>query len=460
MPEHIVKPGVARVVVPVGMLGLGFPSESVARGIALGADAIAVDGGSTDSGPYYLATGTAKTTEEAVTRDLRILVVAGKAAGIPVIVGSCGTSGTDDGVDWVAAQVERIAREERLRLRVARLYSEQDPDRLRAKLRDGRIVPLEPAGPLDERTLLRCQRIVGLMGHEPIADAVDAGAEVVLAGRATDTAVLSAVPLLLGCPPGPTWHAAKTAECGGLCTTNPLAAGVHVEIDATGFTIESLDPATVSCTPTSVAAHMLYENADPFRVREPAGTLDTSAATYTALDDRRVRVEGSRFEAAEPSTMKLEGAAVAGYRTIALAGIRDPEVLARIDTWTATLEGFLVDGIDRVLGLGPDTYRLELRCYGWNAVLGDLDPDHGPPREVGVLLVVTAPDQVTANKIAKYANPYLLHLPLPGVEHLPSYAFMSSPAEIPAGAVHEFLLQHAVELEAPGELVRTELADL
>jgi Acyclic terpene utilisation family protein AtuA len=459
VPEHIVKPGVARVVVPVGMLGLGFPSESVARGIALGADAIAVDAGSTDSGPYYLATGTAKTTEEAVTRDLRILVVAGKAAGIPVIVGSCGTSGTDDGVDWVAAQVERIAREERLRLRVARLYSEQDPDRLRAKLRDGRILPLEPAGPLDERTLLRCERIVGLMGHEPIADAVDAGAEVVLAGRATDTAVLGAVPLLLGCPPGPTWHAAKTAECGGLCTTNPLAAGVHVEIDATGFTIESLDPA-VTCTPTSVAAHMLYENADPFRVREPAGTLDTSAATYTALDDRRVRVEGSWFEAAEPHTMKLEGAAVAGYRTISLAGIRDPEVLARIDTWTATLQGFLVDGIDRVLGLGPDTYRLELRCYGWNAVLGDLDPDHGPAREVGVLLVVTAPEQVTANKIAKYANPYLLHLPLPGVEHLPSYAFMSSPAEIPCGAVHEFLLQHAVELEAPGELVRTELADL
>ena len=83
----IARPGVARVVVPVGMLGLGFPAETVARGIALGADAIAVDGGSTDSGPYYLATGTAKTTEEAVTRDLRILVAAGKAAGIPVIVG-------------------------------------------------------------------------------------------------------------------------------------------------------------------------------------------------------------------------------------------------------------------------------------------------------------------------------------------------------------------------------------
>ena len=34
----VARPGVARLVVPVGMLGLGFPSESVARRIALGAD--------------------------------------------------------------------------------------------------------------------------------------------------------------------------------------------------------------------------------------------------------------------------------------------------------------------------------------------------------------------------------------------------------------------------------------
>ncbi len=52
------------------MLGGGFPAHTVARGIALGADVIAVDGGSTDSGPYYLGTGTPKTTDEAVEHDL------------------------------------------------------------------------------------------------------------------------------------------------------------------------------------------------------------------------------------------------------------------------------------------------------------------------------------------------------------------------------------------------------
>ena len=136
--------------------------------------------------------------------------------------------------------------------------------------------------------LPRCEHIVGLMGHEPIAAAIEHGADVVLAGRATDTAMLAAVPLMRGCPPGPSWHAAKIAECGGLCTTSPFAGGVLFTVDADGFTIEPLDPDN-ACTPTSVAAHMLYENADPFRMREPAGTLDTTDATYTAVDNRRAR---------------------------------------------------------------------------------------------------------------------------------------------------------------------------
>src|SRR4029077_7374202 len=135
-------------------------------------------------------------------------------------------------------------------------------------------------------------------------------------------------PLLRGCPEGPTWHAAKTAECGGMCTTNPRAGGVLVSIDSTGFTIEPLDPIN-ACTPSSVAAHMLYENADPFRMREPIGTLDTSRAVYTRIRDRTVRAEGSLF-APERRTMKLEGAALAGYQTIAIAGIRDPDILNNI----------------------------------------------------------------------------------------------------------------------------------
>jgi hypothetical protein len=440
------------------MLGGGFPAGTLRYGIERGANAIAVDGGSTDSGPSYLGTASAKTTDEAVARDLREMLVESIAAGIPLIVGSCGTSGTDAGVDWIYAMVERIAAEEHLHPRVARIYSEQSALTLLGKLEAGAIAPLEPAGALDAATLLRCEHIVGLMGHDPIVDALAAGAQVVLAGRATDTALVAALPLARGCPPGPTWHAAKVAECGGMCTTSPRSGGVLVAIDDSGFTIEPLDP-RAACTPMSVAAHMLYENADPFRMREPAGTLDTSDATYVALDDRQVRVEGSRFEPG-PLTMKIEGSAIAGYQTISLAGIRDPEILASIELWTKTLEDFVVDGVRRVLAVPVEDYHLEVRCYGWNAVLGDLDPDPGIPREVGVVLIVTAATQELATKIAKYANPYLLHMPLPAMEHLPSFAFMSSPAELPRGAIYEFVLQHAVALASPDELVRREVVQL
>jgi hypothetical protein len=426
------------VLVPAGMLGAGFTAEAVDRGIALGAHAIAVDGGSTDSGPYYLGAAAPKMPAEAITADLRIMLTRATAAGIPVIVGSAGTGGTDVGVDWVAGLVEAIAVEEDLRLKVARIYSEQSQDDLVARLAAGRISPLPPAGPLAEETLRRCEHIVGLMGAEPIIAALDAGADVVIGGRATDTAVIAAVPLRAGRPAGPSWHAAKTAECGGQCTTDPRGGGVLVSVDDDGFIVDPLE-ATTACTPTSVAAHMIYENADPFVMREPSGTLDVSAAVYAALDDRRVRVTGSTFTPQAP-TVKLEGSGIIGYQSIAIAGIKDPEVLASIDVWSKGLQAFVAAKV--------------------HAVLGDLDTDTAPPREVGAVLIATAADQVTATKVTKLANPYLLHMPLPGMDHLPSFAFMSSPADIERGALYEFLLQHVVAVDRPDELFRTEISEV
>lgn len=64
-----------RILVPAGMLGAGFPPETVARGLELGADVIAIDGGSTDSGPHYLGSGTPKTTTAAVAQDLRLWLI-------------------------------------------------------------------------------------------------------------------------------------------------------------------------------------------------------------------------------------------------------------------------------------------------------------------------------------------------------------------------------------------------
>jgi hypothetical protein len=443
-----------RVLAPSGMLGAGWDHATVERGIALGADVISIDGGSTDSGPHYLGAATAKTTAKAVARDLRSLFTAAAGAGIPVIVGSCGTSGTDAGVDWVAGIAADVLAEEGLELKVAKIYSEQDAADLKEHLGAGRVHPLPPQGELAAETLESCTHIVGAMGHEPIVEALRAGAQVVLAGRATDTAVAAAYPLMQGMPAGPTWHAAKIVECGGQCTDNPRAGGVLATIDAGGFTIEPLDPGA-ACTPILVAAHMLYETADPFEMREPDGTLDVRDAVYTAVDDRIVRVEGSRFHVADQHTIKLEGARITGYETMSFSAIRDPLVLADIDEWASLMRAVITQRVSQTLGLADDEYAFDLRLYGHNAVLGELEPESGPPREVGVMLLINAPDQATATAVAKVANPLMLHLPTPSMDYLPSFAFPSSPAEVERGAAYEFVLNHVVDC-APLELFRIE----
>lgn len=447
-----------RLLIPTGMLGAGFAPEGIERGLELGVDAITVDGGSTDSGPHYLGTGTAKTTAAAVARDLRYLLRASARAGIPLIVGSCGTSGTDSGVDWVAGIAHDVLREEGLDLRVARVYSEQRAADLKERLNEGRVHPLPPMGDLDADTLESCTHIVGVMGHEPIVAALQAGADVVLAGRATDTAVAAAVPLMLGMPAGPTWHASKIVECGAQCTTNPRSGPVMATIDRTGFVIESLDPAA-ACTPTSVAAHMCYETVDPFRMREPDGELVVGDAVYTALDDRRVRVEGSRFEFADQFTIKLEGARLSGYSTMSFSAIRDPHILAGIESWADFLREVLTDRVQQTLGLERPQYDVDLRLYGYDAVLGRIDPADRPPREVGVMLLVQAADQATATAVAKVANPLMLHLPTRDMAYLPSLAFATSPAEIERGATYEFVLNHVVDVDDPSSMFRLVLDD-
>jgi hypothetical protein len=458
MPDQSRPPRSVGILVPSGMLGAGFSPETVARGISLGADVIAVDGGSTDSGPYYLGAGVAKTAEGAVRRDLRVLLAAASSAGIPLVVGSCGTSGTDSGVNWVAGIVDAICAEDGLDLTVAKIFSEQHTDHLIPLLELGRINPLPPAAALDTATLRRCAHIVASMGHEPIEEALRAGADVVLAGRATDTAISAAVPLMRGMPPGPTWHAAKIIECGGQCTTDPRSGGVFARIDHSGFTIEPLDPGA-ACTPTSVAAHMLYETVNPYTMREPGGTIEVADAHYTAVDDRIVRVEGSRFEPAEQYTVKLEGAAITGYETVSFTGIRDPQILRSIDVWAGFFTKTLTERVEKVLELAAGSWGADLRLYGYNAILGELEQAPATPQEVGVMLLVSAASQETATAISLLANPLLLHLPLPGMNYLPSFAFATSPAHIDRGPAYEFVLNHAVAVGSPAEMFRTEIRE-
>lgn len=446
------------ILVPTGALGAGVSRAHVERGISLGVDAIACDAGSTDSGPSYLARGVSKVSRESIRHDLAILIPAAAKAGIPLVIGSCGTAGTDSGVDWTRDIAIEIARENGLAPKIALLYSEQDRAAIKRKRAAGKIDALAPVGPLDDATIDNCEHIVALMGVEPYIDALRQGADIVLGGRTTDTAVLGCVPIMRGAPAGLTWHAAKLTECGGLCSVNPREGGVLFRIGADSFEVEPLNLGN-SCTPYTVSSHMLYENSDPFLLVEPGGILDVTDATYEAVDARITRVRGSRWTQ-RPYTMKLEGAGGGAFQTIMFIGIRDPKVLAALDVFETRMMEAQCRRVETAIGLAPGDYDISLRFYGYNGVTGSKPPPGTPaPTEVGVMFVATAATQEMATRIAKTCNPGFFHFPLDRGMELPSYAFPFSPAEIERGQVYAFHLNHVVAVDDPLELTRLAWAE-
>ena len=444
-----------RVLVPSGALGLGYDRAALAAGVAAGPDLIAIDGGSTDSGPHYLGTGTSKYSRATTRAEWAGLMAARRQARVPLVIGTAGTCGTDAMVDWLADITREIATETGERLRLARLYSEQAPDAMARAFAAGRIAPLPAAPEVTADTFAGCSHIVALAGAEQIQAALATGADIVIAGRTTDTAIIAALPLMRGCHAGAAWHGAKVGECGALATTRPGSGVVMVEFDATGFTLTPMAEG-VRATPETVSAHMLYENADPFRLHEPGGTLDVTAAHYTALDARRTRATGARWEPAARYCVKLEGARPAGFQVVSLVTIRDPRYIAGSADWCADITARARAQAEATLGLAPESFTIELRRIGLDATLGALEPGRTLPQELGILAITTAETEPRAREIAKLLNPFLLHHPLSPDEPMPTFAFPFSPPEMARGAVYEFCLNHVLDLADPMDAFRLE----
>ena len=434
-----------KILIPSGALGLGYDRDALMRGIELNPDLIAIDGGSTDSGPHYLGTGTSKYSRVSIKSEWRELMQARAIANVPLVIGTAGTCGADDAVDWLLDITREIATETDQNVTVAILKSGQPVDRVINALDQGRIKPLEPVIDIDHSVLQSCTNIVALAGAEQIQAALNTGADIVIAGRATDTATIAALPLARGSHTGGAWHGAKIGECGALATTNPSSGTIMITFDAHGFTVEPMGQ-TARATPYTVSAHMLYENSNPLQLYEPGGYLDVTGAIYTALDDRRVRVTGSTWVPSDTYTVKLEGARCGGYQCVSLALIREARYVQNIDTWTAAVEeNCRQKAQERIEG----DFTLELRIIGLNATLGAQDLNAQIGSEVGVLGIVTAPSEMVAKEVAKMLNPYLLHLPLTEDEEMPTFAFPFSPNEMNRGEIYEFCLNHVMELGDP-----------
>jgi len=205
-----------RVVAACGTLGYGYPKESLQSAVNGHVDAIVCDGGSMDAGPYYLGTGTSFFDREAVKADYRRIVAAGLKARCPVILGSAGMGGGNRNVDWMLDLAKEVFTELNVtEAKVAVIRSELDPNIAIKEYWAGALAAIGTGPNIDEQTL-RESTIVGQMGVHPLINALESGAQFIIAGRACDAALFASDMIRRGINAGLAYHAGHVLESGAL----------------------------------------------------------------------------------------------------------------------------------------------------------------------------------------------------------------------------------------------------
>jgi hypothetical protein len=418
--------------------------------LAAGPDYIGAQHGSSDCGPLYLGAQVPYSLRKWEKHDLELMITAGRARGVPVIVGGAGGMGTRLGVERTLELVREIARERSLHFTIGIIYADQDPDYLKRKLQAGAITPLGIPKPLTEEEIDRAATTVAMMGVEPINAALDRGADVVIAGRCTDPAIYAAIPIRAGFDAGLAWYLGKILECGCLCTDPPSLTDASTgRIRRDHLIFEPGDPRR-RCTVSSVASHTMYERANPWRQLEPGGTLDLTGLELEAVSDRVVRAGGAVFHP-RPYTVKLEGAARVGYRAFAIVGTRDPIMISEIDSVVERLRAVVEE---RVPGAGRD-YRLFFHLYGKNAIMGALEPvAETRAHELCIMVQVVAKTEDVAVEVAEMANHLLFDFPFEGLKTTAGNvaSFGSMEVFVPQyREVYEYVIDHEMRLDDPLE---------
>lgn len=427
-----------RVLSASGQLGFGIPQESFESGLNRKPHVIAADMGSVDPGPVYLGSGKIAAPKTLVRSDLRLVLSAARALDVPLLIGSAGTAGANAHLDRVLEILRDIAREDALTFQLGVIRSEVPKGDVAAALAGGRLRPIGEFD-LDANTLAQTGAIVGQAGMEPFRRALEGGADVIVAGRACDTAPFAVVPVMLGYPIGPAIHMSKILECTSLCCEPGGRDAMLATLKGDGFILESMSPARAA-TPVSVAAHALYEQADPFVIREPEGAVHLDAAQYVAADDRRVKVAGARWQPATQPSVKIEGARRLGARAVMLAGVADPGFIAASADILRDVEG-TVRGL-----LVQQDWTLHIRRYGIDGVTDWADMPDPLPREVFLLSECVAPDAETAKLVLAAFRQQLLHFGFEGRRATGgNLAFPVTPAELDAGDAYAFSVYHILE---------------
>lgn len=269
----------------------------------------------------------------------------------------------------------------------------------------------------------RIQSANAYIGAFPLAEALDTGADVVIAGRSTDTA-LALAPMVhrFG------WKADEydklaagtiaghIIECGAQCTGGncqvdwrniPDMANIGypiVEAEPDGsFVVTKHAKAGGRVSVDTVKEQLLYELGDPQRYITPDCIADFTSIQLSAAGPDRVRLSGIRG-GPRPPTLKLSISYANGWKAIGTLVYSWPEALEKARAADEIVRARLVR-----LGLSFDEIYTEF--FGVNACHGAVAPKVADPPEVQLRIGVRGQDKRAVDRFTRELIPLVLNGP-------------------------------------------------
>jgi hypothetical protein len=327
--------------------------------------------------------------------------------------------------DGARAEVARVARELGLRVKVGVVRGDDIRPRLDvligagatlANMDDGR-----PLGALRDRLLFANV----YLGSLPIVHALEAGAEVVVTGRTTDSAQFAA-PLIheMGWAMEDFQRVAAAVlvghllECGGQVTGGNFSGDWWTleNMDRLGYPIAEVyeDGTAVITKPPgtggrvsvdTVKEQLLYEMHDPARYMSPDAVLDVTGVRLEDIGPDRVRVSGARGGAA-PTTLKALLGYQNGYLGEGLMGYAWPDALAKARAADQTVRR-------QIERFGIKAEEIHTSYLGYDSLHGPLARplDEELVNEVYLRVAVRAQTREEAQKLGRLFPPLALDGP-------------------------------------------------
>lgn len=446
-----------KIICPNGHLGFApLKTGSFKLGVEANPDFIAADSGSNDVGPVPLGSETSTSPEQWQRHDLEAILLASRRLGVPMLIGSAGDTGANSRVDRYVAMIKEIAAEHGLKqFKLGYFYSEVDAEWLRAKMRAGEVIAgLDGFADLTEEELDATDQIVAMAGVHPFMKLLAEGADVIIGGRSSDSAIFAAPALARGFPENLSYYLGKVLECASFCA-EPYGGKETVlgEITMEDVKVTAMHPEQM-CTVASVAGHAMYERSDPFHELVAGGRLDMTHCRYEQFDRRTTRITGPVFEPANEFRVKLEGAGKIGERFVGIAGIRDPYTITNVDR--------VIDWAKQQVRerFGEDGYELYYNVFGRNGIMGDMEPmKDRPGHELCIVVQGVAPTVEMARELTITGTRQLFYARLPDVKGTAGSVSFVFDEVMQASPAYRWTFNHTVSVKDGLQLFPTHMTE-